>query len=1223
MLSGTDILVVEDSKTQALQLQALLEEVNCQVRLAGDGETALALVAERHPTIIISDVVMPTMDGYEFCKRIKDDPATENIPVILVTSLTDPRDVVHGLACGADNFITKPYEEKYLLSRLRYFLSNLELRDSERVKMGMEVVLEGKRHFISAARQQILDLLISTYEEGIRLNRALKSKQEDLTLSNQLISSLFNFTAGLSSVQSSQDVIDKALAQVMAFPGAQLAWLLFREEDDDGTRWVPGDHRSVETVTFEPRLAESPCPCLHAYANDGLTEVSCIHACPTLAGTMADSYHATAPITLGGELVGLLNVVRNDGEAWDQEPLDALHAIGQQFSIALGRARLFDSLESLVTQRTAALRTEMVERERAQEALSGSLVLMRQILETLPVGVFVTDHDGTINRYNPEAERIWGGIREVGLDRYREYLCWWADSGERVDIETSPLAQAVLNGQRSLNKVLDIETFDDRRKTILSSAVPLLDADKRLAGGIEVMQDITEQRRAELQLRLLNRAIESSVNAVLIADCGQEDYPIVYANPAFEKITGYSRADVEGRNSRFLQRDDRNQIGIDRIRRALQSLQEGHALLRNYRKDGSLFWNELRVAPVADNRGRVTHFIGVLNDVTENQIYQAQLEHQANYDDLTELPNRNLLMDRIDQAIHLAARHQQGFTLAFLDLDNFKYINDSLGHGLGDRLLTRVAQCLRDCLRNQDTISRLGGDEFVLLISEEADVQSVSQILNRILRDVAQPFKVDNTELRVTGSIGFCVYPIDGEDATTLLKNADTAMYQAKKQGRNRICGYTQSMNELAQKRMELERDLRKGIEAGELELYYQPMLDVQCHRITAMEALVRWRRGDRHMSPGDFIPLAEETGLIKDIDTWVLKEACRQNKAWQEQGLPTVSLSVNFSAWQFEEGGCLPLVDQVLRDYDLDPSLLKVEVTESMVMRNAEEALKTMEAMRGMKIQLSMDDFGTGYSSLSYLKLFPFNQLKIDQSFVANVIRDPEDAAVVRTIIELARSLDIKVVAEGVETEEQFVYMARAGCDLIQGYYFSPPLPADAATLYLKKDHRYDHETLRDMEQAPKRTLLIVDEDDDSRKALARELRREDYELLLADSADQALNLLAKQEVQVVLVEQRMEATPGVEFLRRVKGLYPATVRMVLSGYTEIESLLRAINEGAVFRFITKPWEAGHLREHIKQAFRESDLLWENQYLRQQLLNVQQEESRARRYGRIEPDSE
>lgn len=1217
MLSGTDILIVEDSKTQAMQLQALLEDAGCQVRLAGDGEAALAMLAERHPTIIISDIVMPAMDGYELCQRIKDDPETEQIPVILVTNLTDPRDVVHGLACGADNFITKPYEEKYLLSRLRYFLSNLELRDTERVKMGMEVVLEGKRHFITAARQQILDLLISTYEESIRLNRALKSKQEDLTLSNQLVSSLFNFTAGLSSVQSSQDVIDKALAQVMAFPGVQLAWLLFKEEDD-GPRWVLGDYRKLEAVTIEPVLTAPPCPCMHAYDNDGLTEVNCIHSCPTLAGRMADSHHATVPITLGGELVGLLNVVRDNGKAWEQEPLDALRAIGQQFSIALGRARLFDSLESLVTKRTAALRTEMVERERVQEALSSSLALMQQILETLPVGVFVTDRDGTINRYNPEAERIWGRIQKVGPDHYGDYPTWWADSGEYVTTDTSPLAKAVLNGHRSLNNVLDIEAFDGTRKTVLSSAVPLLNADKRQTGAIEVIQDITEQRHAELQLRLLNRAIESSVNAVLIADCGQKDHPIVYANPAFEKITGYSREEVEGRNCRFLQRNDRNQLGLEHIRHALQEQREGHALLRNYRKDGSLFWNELRVAPVMDHQGRATHFIGVLNDVTESQIYQEQLEHQANFDDLTQMPNRNLLMDRIEQAIHQAARRKQGFTLAFLDLDNFKYINDSLGHSLGDRFLTRVAQCLRESMRNEDTIARLGGDEFVLLLYAEDHIQSVNQVLHRVLNDLSQPFKVDDTELRVTGSIGFCIYPVDGEDATTLLKNADTAMYQAKKLGRNRICGYTQSMNELAQKRMELERDLRKGIENNELELYYQPMLDVQSHRITAMEALVRWRQDDRLISPAEFIPLAEETGLIKDIDTWVLREACRQNKSWLEQGLPVISVSVNFSAWQFEAEGCLDLVDEVLKEHNLDPHFLKVEVTESKVMRNTDEALKTMQALRGMKIQLSMDDFGTGYSSLSYLKRFPFNQLKIDQSFVANVVHDPEDAAVIRAIIDLARGLGIKVVAEGVESEEQFIYMARAGCDLIQGYYFSPPLPAADATLYLQKDLRHEHETPHEMDHSPQHTLLIVDEDEDSLQALAHELRRQNYELLLASSADQALKLLAKQEVQVVLVEQRMQATRGVEFLRQVKGLYPSTVRMVLSGYTEIEGLLHAINEGAVFRFITKPWEAEHLREHIKQAFRESNLLWENQTLRRQLLHAREQDIQAQRNHRF-----
>lgn len=1222
MLSGTEILIAEDSKTQALQLQALLEQAGCHVRLAGDGEEALRLLEEKHPTIIISDVVMPNMDGYEFCKAVKSNPETQAIPVVLVTSLTDPRDVVHGLACGADNFITKPYEEKYLLSRLKYFLNNLELRDSERVKMGMEVMLEGERHFITAARQQILDLLISTYEEGIRLNRELKAKHEDLTQSHSLINSLFHFTAGLSSVQSSKEVIDRALAQVMAFPGARMAWVLFKNEEQDGEGWYVGDYRGASYWVPKPILAEAPCPCVHAYTSDKLKEVTCMCGCPALEGLFEDTCHATVPLTMGGEVIGLLNVVNNAGTAWDEESLEALRSVGQQVSVALGRARLFDSLEALVTQRTAALRTEMVERERAQEALNRNLILMRQILETLPVGVFVTDAEGTITMHNPESERIWGGIREVGIDRYHEYVSWWADTEERLTAKTSPLAQAVRKGTHLLNNILDIETFDGRRRTIMSSAVPLLDSEKKRAGGIEVMQDITEQRQAEVQLRLLNRAIESSVNAVLIADCSQEGYPIVYVNPAFEKMTGYSLEEVKGRNCRFLQGEDPNQQGVKQIRRALKAREEGYALLRNYRKNGALFWNELRVAPVADGRGRVTHFIGVLNDVTDSKRYQEQLEHQANYDDLTELPNRNLLMDRIQQAIFRANRRKLGFTLALLDLDNFKYVNDSLGHGIGDRLLTRVAQCLRDCVRDEDTVGRLGGDEFVILINDEGHAPGVSKTLHRILSDIARTFQIDNAELRVTGSIGFCVYPTDGKDATTLLMNADTAMYQAKKQGRNRMCGYTQEMNQYMLQRMALERDLRKGIENNELELFYQPLLDVQNHRIVAAEALVRWRREDRYISPDEFIPLAEETGLIKDIDTWVLRQACKQNKLWLDQGLPIISISVNFSAWQFEEEGCLARMTQALKENDLDPSLLKVEVTESMVMRNADEALKTMHSLRAMKVQLSMDDFGTGYSSLSYLKTFPFNQLKIDKAFVANVVNDPEDAAVIRTIIELARSLDMQVVAEGVETEEQFVFMSRAGCDLIQGYYFSRPLPAEAATLFFKEYHENGHEGAhQNHEQNANRTLLIVDEDEHSLKALAREMQREGYELLLANSAESALQLLAKHEVQVVLVEQRMKEMKGVDFLRRIKGLYPSTVRMVISGYTDLESLLPAINEGAIFRFVTKPWEADHLREHIKQAFRESDLLWENYSLRQQLLQASREEIKRIRGDRFGSD--
>ncbi|TBW57654.1 EAL domain-containing protein [Marinobacter halodurans] len=1185
MLSGTDILVVEDSFTQALELQAFLEEHNCHVRLAGNGIEALDEVSNAQPDVVISDIVMPKMDGYELCQSLKENAETQAIPVILVTSLIDATDVVHGLACGADNFITKPYDEKYLLTRLRYLLVNREYRAHERVQVGIEVELEGKRHFITAARQQILDLLISTYEEGVRINRELKSKHEALSQSNILIHNLLEFTSNLSAASSEKDIIDCGLKKVLAFSGVEAAWLMIPGHKSGKGGWVLAGFASHGMAQEEVALCVQGCPCHHAFGRDRIDDVVDTDRCPALAHRFEKQHHATIPLVLGADLIGLLNVVQEGGECWERQDVQAMQSIGYQFSTALGRARLHDNLESLVEKRT--------------RELEQSESLLRNILETLPVGVYVANPDGTILLQNPEAGRIVGGQSW----QLCQYLNGWSASGKPIDDRRWPLERSLETGESYLNEVVALRVADGAEKTAMVSSVPLNDTngEKASLGAIGVIQDVSAQRKAETELRLRNQAIEASVNAIVITDANQGDHPIVYVNPAFERITGYTCEEVIGRNIRFLRRDE-DQLGVESIQHAIRAGTEGHALIRNYRKDGSMFWNDWRVAPVVDSDGHVTHFVSVFNDVTESYRYQEQLEYAANFDELTGLPNRNLLMDRIQQAIAESGRQDKGFALAFVDLDNFKYINDSFGHAMGDQLLQEVARSLRDCLRPTDTLARLGGDEFVVLLKNKPDADSVSAVLARLSSAIAESKRVDGREVLVTASMGFCLYPQDGNDATNLLKHADNAMYQAKDLGRNQICSYTKEMNELVRHRVELEHALRYGIERGELELFYQPQLDAKRQLIVGVEALVRWRHDEKLISPGAFIPIAEETGLILDLDAWVVHEACRQAKAWQDQGLSPVTISVNLSAGQFRRARCVPLIRDALERSGLEARYLKVEATESMVMKNTEDALDTMRQLKSMGIELAMDDFGTGYSSLSYLKRFPFDQIKIDKSFVDNVTEDPEGAAILRSVISLADTLGMQTVAEGVETMDQFAYLTRIGCDQIQGYVYSPPIPREAFEHFLQEDRSWDTNKGFVPQTGEARTLLIVDEDVHVQNAIRRELRNEHYDLLTAADPETALKLMARQDVHVILVDQRMQQMDGITFLRKVKSIHPATVRMVLSGYTEVENLVNAINEGAVFRFITKPWEPDHLRNSLRQAFRENELVQEINALRSRL---------------------
>jgi diguanylate cyclase (GGDEF)-like protein len=421
-----------------------------------------------------------------------------------------------------------------------------------------------------------------------------------------------------------------------------------------------------------------------------------------------------------------------------------------------------------------------------------------------------------------------------------------------------------------------------------------------------------------------------------------------------------------------------------------------------------------------------------------------KLHHLALHDNLTKLPNRTLLEDRITQAISSVQRSGKFFSVMFVDLDRFKTINDSLGHHYGDKLLQAVAQRLTEILRAEDTIARIGGDEFVVLLKEISKPQTAAHVAEKILGAMSGPFVIEGQEQNISASIGISVYPNDGMDLRTLMISADGAMYHAKKMGRNNYQFITPEMNAVAMERFELEKSLRRAMENDEFELHYQPKVHVRSGDIIAMEALVRWRHPQKGLvSPAEFIPLAEEIGLIIPLGAWVLMTACRQNKRWQDAGLPHLRVAVNLSAVQFRQKHLVEFITQVLDDTGLDPSCLELEVTESIVMQNAEETVLILEKLHAKGIHLSIDDFGTGYSSLSYLKRFPLDTLKIDRSFVRDISSDPDDAAIVKSVIALAHSLRLRVIAEGVETAAQLSFLRTLGCDEYQGYYRSKPLPA------------------------------------------------------------------------------------------------------------------------------------------------------------------------------------
>jgi diguanylate cyclase (GGDEF)-like protein len=465
----------------------------------------------------------------------------------------------------------------------------------------------------------------------------------------------------------------------------------------------------------------------------------------------------------------------------------------------------------------------------------------------------------------------------------------------------------------------------------------------------------------------------------------------------------------------------------------------------NRRKNGELYYEEKSISPLRDpGTGEITHYVSAGRDISERMRIQQRLDHLAHHDSLTELPNRLLLLDRLQRAMGRATRHGRQMAALFLDLDRFKQINDTLGHSTGDRLLRAVAGRLAKCLRQGDTVARLGGDEFAILLEDLDHPEDVAPILEKLMATMHHPFVLEGQEFFLSFSIGIGMYPQDGGDAETLLRNADTAMYRAKAEGRSGYRFYTADMNARAFERLDLESRLRRALERNEFVLHYQPKLDLGSGQVVGVEALLRWRHPDHGLvPPGEFIPTLEDTGMIVPVGRWVLQEACHQARVWQQAGLPPLTMAVNVSTYQFRRDDVCALVHEALASHAINPADLELEITESALMDDVGRAAASIRQLRDQGVRVAIDDFGTGYSSLAYLKRFAINSLKIDRAFVRDVCDDHDDAAIVAAVLAMAQRLQLQVVAEGVETRGQLDFLRNEGCDQMQGYLLARPMPA------------------------------------------------------------------------------------------------------------------------------------------------------------------------------------
>ena len=737
-----------------------------------------------------------------------------------------------------------------------------------------------------------------------------------------------------------------------------------------------------------------------------------------------------------------LEACTTDGRPFDQEArLDGTD--GGLLSVRITGELVRDA--SGTPHQVHGVMQDLTEKKRVEQESISVTMRLSTTLASIAEAFLTLDREGRLTFVNAESERM---LQRGSVDLLGKLL--WAVLEDSSDGRLRRELRAVLSGDTNV----EFEDFYPRiGKWLEVRAYPFED------GIAAYLRDVSAVRQSQEQLLLLQTSISRLNDMVLITEASSINAPgprIVFVNDAFERHTGYSRGDVLGRSPRFLQGPDTARSELDRIRAALTEARPVRAELINYKKDGSPFWLELEIVPVDYFSRGLTHWVSVARDVTARKISENEIEHLAFYDTLTQLPNRQLLMDRLQVALSQGGASELIGVLMFIDLDHFKMLNDTLGHSKGDLLLQQVASRLRTCLGTADTVARLGGDEFVVMLEglgkdQRTVTEQTRKVAETILTALSEPYDLGGHQYHGTCSLGVTLFSHNRQNIGDLLKQADLAMYQAKAAGRNDICFFDPEMQAVASAGAALSAELRQALRDKQFELHYQPQVG-RDGRMLGVEALLRWQHPQRGLvGPDDFISQAEESGLILPLGQWVLDTACTQLARWADRpDRAGLSIAVNVRARQVRHPEFVEMVFGVLRAHGIAPQRLKLELTESLLATGIEVTIAKMGALKRAGVTLAIDDFGIGYSALSYLKHLPLDQLKIDRSFVKDVLTDPNDAAIARTIIGLAQSLGLAVMAEGVETEAQRAFLAWHGCECYQGHLFCRTLPIDALEAFM-----------------------------------------------------------------------------------------------------------------------------------------------------------------------------
>lgn len=836
---------------------------------------------------------------------------------------------------------------------------------------------------------------------------------------------------------SDRNALFRAICEIaVAFGHFRMAWIGMIDDKSQTVfpvAWVGEDSHPLEElrVLITPDSPFRMGPVWRAIS----TEKSCVindwagsKDFASLPGWMLDAQLRSSAAFLlynRGKIVGALALYSDDIDFFTPDLVHLLEEMASDISYALDRMDIEEESRCL------------------EQRLRESNARINGIIEAVHDTIATIDSDLRFmfcnHAYTERFEEMFGVVVSPGTPLLSE-----------VKRDKEKQEHFIVQWKRALDGEYFFDEWSFSRETDViyydSHYGPLLDSSGRIIGAFHVGRDITQRKKMEFEMQKLSMVVEQSPISMVIADL---DGNIQYVNAAFTESSGYTAEEAIGKNLRILATGHTSKAEYSELWSRIKSGHPWRGVFYNRRKNGSFYWEDAIIFPIRDPSGRITQFIGIKQDVTKQVEAEEYADFLTHHDVLTRLPNRVLGRDRMERAMMLAYRQRGKAALLLVDIDHFKWINDSFGHSVGDSLLQSVAGRIQSCIRAVDTLSRQGGDEFLVVLAGLEDPEIVNRVGAQILERIGEPFVIGEHELAVTASIGIAIFPDDGSDFDTLFKRAGSATHYAKESGRNAYRFFTEQMNVDANDYTSVLQGLRNALERNEFVLYFQPQIDLADRRVLGAEALIRWNRpGEGLVPPGRFIPVAEKSGMIVKIGEWVLREACRQAAEWRSD----VGVAVNLSSLQFARGDLLQSVEQALSASGLDPSRLELEMTESILIRETESVLSTVRQLKTLGVKLSIDDFGTGYSSLAYLRRFDLDKLKIDQSFVRNITVNHDDNAIVGAIVQMAHSLDLRTIAEGVEDETTLEAIRFHGCDEAQGYYFARPMPSPDFVRYLEE---------------------------------------------------------------------------------------------------------------------------------------------------------------------------